>query len=301
MSKRWHGETKASDAVTAFTRRAGMRRGLRRAQIVLAWDRLAGPDLAQFTYAKRFHQGVLYVDVSDAETALHLQYERTRFLTGYTRLGFTEVKDIRFAAAALPQRPEAQQHAPEVPADPALVARLFADIEQAQLAGELAAAARAAAESFARNQARKKAQGAQPCIICGALHMGHDRPLTLQDEAKLAAGRRVPGETLRLLCISCRMHALSARTDRFSRSLVLGTTSTPGEATPEEAQVARFLAADYLREMLERLAGEVVRHPTAREQLAELANRYRELCTPPGEPPAPETVLSEHVRRMLNS
>ena len=300
MSRRKaYRQTNAADAVDSFTRRAGIRRGLRRAEIVLAWERLAGSDLAQFTHARRFDQGVVYVDVSDSETALHLQYERMRFLQGYARLGFGEVKDIRFAAAKLPPATKPTATPPDAPADPALVSRLFADIEQAELPDELAAAAREAAESYARNQARKAAQGAQPCIICGALHMGHDRPLTLQDEAKLAAGRRVPGETLRLLCISCRMHALSARTDRISRSLVLGTEQVPGEATPEELQVAQYLAADYLREMLERLAAEVARYPVARPQLQELANRYLELLTPAGEPPASERALSDHVRRML--
>lgn len=302
MSKRkWFGETNAADAVDSFTRRAGIRRGLRRAEIVLAWERLAGADLAQFTYAKRFADGVLYVDVSDAETALHLQYERTKFLKQFARLGFTEVKNIRFAPASLPKREPAPAPTPDAQADPALVSRLLEGIVKAQLPEELAEAAREAAQSYARNQARKEAQGAKPCIICGALHMGHDRPLTLQDEAKLAAGRRVPGETLRRLCISCRMHALSARTDRLSRSLVLGTVGTPGEATPEELLVARYLAANYLQEMLERLASEVVQYPAARYQLEALANRYRELLTPAGEPPAPISALSEHVRRMLET
>lgn len=303
MNRPWRkqpGTQSAGQAVEQFTKRAGFRRGLRRAQIVLAWERVAGTDMLNFTHARRFHDGVLYVDVSDAETATHLQYERRRYLQQFAQHGFHEVKDIRFGVGALPPREPREVTPPDVPADPALVTRLLDSVEAAHLPSEIAEVAREAALSYAKNQARKRAVGATACAVCGALHMGHERPLSLQDEAHAQAGRRVTGALLQQLCISCRTHALSLRTTRISHDLIIGTDQEPGTATEEELAVARFLAVDYLSEMLERLATEVVRYPAARTQLRELADRFLELRTPVGEPPAPEDELSEHVRRMLS-
>lgn len=304
MSNDWRnrpGTKSAGEAIDQFAKRAGFRRGLRRAQVVLAWERIAGSDMLHFTHAKRFQDGVLYVDVSDAETATHLQFERRRYLRQFKQHGFNEVTDIRFGVGMLPPRDDSDSPPPDVPADPALVTRLLDSVEQAGLPSEIAEAAREAALSYAKNQARKRASGATPCAVCGALHMGHERPLSLQDEAQAEAGRRVTGVILRQLCISCRTHAVSLRTTRLSHDLIIGVDREAGRATEEELAVARFLAVDYLAEMLERLAAEVVRYPAARSQLRELADRYLDLRTAPGEPPAPEHELSEHVRRMLST
>lgn len=304
MSRHWrkpHGPTLAEEAVDQYTKRAGFRRGLRRAQVVLAWERIAGAEMLTFTHAKRFQDGVLYVDVSDAETATHLQFERRRYLQQFKQHGFKEVTDIRFGVGLLPVREGESAPPPDVQADPELVTRLLNSVEEAALPSEIAEAAREAALSYAQNQARKHASGATPCVVCGALHMGHERPLSLQDEAHAQAGRRVTGALLQRLCISCRTHALSLRTTRMSHDLIIGVNRELASATEEEIAVARFLAVDYLQEMLERLATEVVRYPAARSQLQELADRYLELLTPPGEAPAPEHKLSEHVRRMLSS
>src|SRR5690554_4697886 len=53
-------------------RRGGMKRSLKRAQVVVLWTRVAGRELSRFTRARAFRDGVLFVDTSDSETAMHL-------------------------------------------------------------------------------------------------------------------------------------------------------------------------------------------------------------------------------------
>ena len=76
-------ERHVSELLAEVFRRGGLKRGVRRAEAVLLWRRLVGPELAAFSAAKVLRDGVLYVNVSDSETAMHLSLERQRFITSY--------------------------------------------------------------------------------------------------------------------------------------------------------------------------------------------------------------------------
>src|SRR5690606_9882251 len=91
-------------------RRKGMKRSLRRAEAVLLWPRIVGADVAKFSTARSVRDGVLFVDVSDSETAMHLSMQRRRFLSAYRdTYGVTDVRDVRFQVGRLGAEPEQEE------------------------------------------------------------------------------------------------------------------------------------------------------------------------------------------------
>ena len=63
-------ERHVSELLGEFFRRSGLKRAVRRAEAVLLWPQVAGAEVARFTEARVLRDGVLYVDVSDSETAM---------------------------------------------------------------------------------------------------------------------------------------------------------------------------------------------------------------------------------------
>src|SRR5690554_205218 len=90
-------ERHVSEFFAEVFRRAGMKRNMKRAEAVLLWPRVVGADVARFSSARALREGILYVDVSDSETVMHLSMQRSRFLGEYrTTYGVTDVREIRF-------------------------------------------------------------------------------------------------------------------------------------------------------------------------------------------------------------
>ena len=72
-----------SDVLAEVFKRGGMKRAVKRAEAVLLWSQVVGPEVAKFTEAKSLQDGVLFVEVTDSETAMHLSLQRQRFIDVY--------------------------------------------------------------------------------------------------------------------------------------------------------------------------------------------------------------------------
>lgn len=72
-----------ADLLAEVFKKGGLRRGVRRAEAVLLWPQVVGPEVAKFTEAKTLQDGVLIVEVPDSETAMHLSFQRQKFLHVY--------------------------------------------------------------------------------------------------------------------------------------------------------------------------------------------------------------------------
>lgn len=269
------------DAVGEFFRRSGMVRSFRRAEAVLLWPRVCGPEVARFSSARTLRDGVLYVDVSDSETAMHLSMQRRRFLAVFhERYQANDVKEIRFQAG----RPTAAGHTgrrndtasaevePPEPDHEALV-RLVQEVDGLDLSEDVSSAVLTAGRSLLKLQARQRAAGYVECATCGALHPGPLEPLTPREQA--LAGRDTSGYELpdRELCSACRRHA----TDHGVRLAAAEIASDPDVPTPllseQERGVALRLAAATIDADMRSAFVEALADPRARESLARLAHR----------------------------
>lgn len=244
------GERHVSEFFAEVFRRAGMKRSLRRAEAVLLWPRVVGADVARFTTARALREGVLYVDVTDSETAMHLSMQRSRFLGEFrTTYGVNDVREIRFQVgrveapnqhddAAGPPPPDAER------VDPRELARMARDLTALELPEGVAQVTLQAGRQFLALQSARRAAGWEPCPTCGALHDGPIRPLTPREEALQVAGRT--DETVQLareLCAACARYAHEGRVVAAAMRLKLDPTASTPELGDDERAVARYLAA----------------------------------------------------------
>ena len=244
-------ERHVRDVIGEFFRRGGMLRSVRRAEAVVAWPRIVGAELARFAQARALRSGVLLVDVSDSETAMHLSLQRARFLDAYERyLGRREVRDIRFAAGRRAPPPAASPPQPPRDPDPQAWSALAAELGALDLPAELAGPALAAARAMLTHRRRAREAGWTPCPHCGALSPD-------------------PGP-----CEACRRY----RADPGVRFAAERLVTDPDAATPElsddERVVARALAVEALDARLLELLPQVLAAPALKPQLAQAA-RHR--------------------------
>jgi len=244
-------ERHVRDVIGEFFRRGGMLRSVRRAEAVVAWPRIVGAELARFAQARALRSGVLLVDVSDSETAMHLSLQRARFLDAYERyLGRREVRDIRFAAGRRAPPPAASPPQPPRDPDPQAWSALAAELGALDLPAELAGPALAAARAMLTHRRRAREAGWTPCPHCGALSPD-------------------PGP-----CDACRRY----RADPGVRFAAERLVTDPDAATPElsddERVVARALAVEALDARLLELLPQVLAAPELKPQLAQAA-RHR--------------------------
>ncbi len=245
-------ERHVSDILGEVFRRAGMKRGVRRAEAVLLWPQVVGREVAGFTTARALKDGVLYVDVTDSETGMHLSLQRQRFLDVYrVRFEVRDVRDIRFRAGRPDPPAPASQARPIGPQNGAPDARALAalarELGARELPAPVAGAALQAGRALLAYRARRLAEGWRPCPTCSAL---------------TADGG---------LCAACRRYAADGRVRDASRTLAM----RPGAPTPalgeEERAVAERLAADYLDRALHELLPRVVSDPSLKAQLLSAA------------------------------
>ncbi len=282
-------ERHVSELLGEVFRRTGMKRAVRRAEAVVWWPRVVGRDVARFTTARALRDGVLYVEVSDSETAMHLSLQRTRFLERYEHtLGRREVRDIRFRVG----RPEASEGVadgagtsrdapgaarPRTP-DPQRLAELARSLGAMDLPEPVAGAAMRAGRSWLGYRASRSAEGWTPCPTCGALHPD-------------------PGP-----CPACRRYRHEGRVKAAARRLAID----PGQATPElgeeERAVAEDLAAAALDAALLELLPQVIADPELRPQLERAARCRAALASrmdPSDVGEAQLARLDPRVRRVL--
>lgn len=299
------GPRSAAELLAEVFRRKGMRRSLKRAEAVLLWPRVVGRDVARFSSARAFANGVLYVDVTDSETAMHLNMQRQRFVAVYHETyGLTELKDVRFQAGRLsPDTGAAGSPDAALPEpDPADVASLERAVEAAALPGDIAEVARAAARRLAGHWARQRAAGHATCPTCGALHDGPAAGLPPRERRLAELGRDSVELRDRELCHSCRRAAREPRVVAAARRLALAPHEPHPELAVEEAAVARRLAVIYLEETLEDLLPRVVSDASLRPHLERAARCRVALATgkdPEGLADEDLHVLDERVARVL--
>lgn len=214
-------------------------RGVKRAEVLVLWRKVAGAELARFTSAKRFRDGVLWVEVADSETAMHLNYQRQHFLAAYhDRFAVKNLRDIRFSVGIAPDTqtevetidilamplnaPEQQQ-----------LQQLSQTLGKLELTPELAQTTLATATHLIKNRAYKQKQDYIPCEACGVLT--HPR--------RIKEG----------LCFICYRYLSEPKVLRASQQL----QNEPDAALPilseDERRVAALLAKRQLEQKLHEL------------------------------------------------
>lgn len=265
-----------SELLAEFFRRNGLKRSMRRAEAVLLWPRVVGADVARFSSARALRDGVLFVDVSDSETAMHLSLQRSRFLKVFhDTYRVNDVKEIRFQVGRVGESSRASDdgtvQTPLVEADPGKREELARRLDTLGLPSEVGSVVQQAGERLLALTARRRAEGWQACPTCGALHDGPIRPITQREEALATAGRRDPEVELdRLLCGACRRYAQEGRVRAAAMRLRLDPMlSTPNLADDERA-VAVLLACQQLDILLRELMPAAVSDPRLLPELEQV-------------------------------
>jgi len=279
------------DLVVELFKRRGFTRSLRRAEAVLLWPRVVGADVARFSAARTLNDGVLIVDVSDSETAMHLSLQRRRFLERYRETyGVNDVKEIRFQVGRSPaggvddgsraspatagdnSEGHEEDHGPEL--EPRAVADMTRQLESLELPAELAATVRLAGRSLLGMRARQRATGFTACPTCGALHDGLGAPLTPREKTLQAKHPEHQALAERELCSSCRRYLREPRVKDAARRLALALGNPEEGISEAELAVAKRMAAEYLDDSLRDLLPRAISQPALRPQL-ELVARCR--------------------------
>lgn len=273
-------ERHVAELLAEIFRRSGMKRAVRRAEAVLLWPQVVGADVARFAEAKVVREGVLYVDVSDSETAMHLSLQRQRFLDVYrARFASREIKDIRFRVGRVrpPDPEEAAETRPGRP-DPEDLASLARSLGAMDLPEDVAGAAMRAGRALLGYRARRLADGWTPCPTCGVL---------CEEDG---------------LCPACRRYAGNGRVAAAARLLAVRPVAPTPELGEQERAVAEHLAARSLDATLDELLPQVIADPALKPQLERAARCRAALAT--GK--APDSVqesdmdaLPARVRRVL--
>jgi hypothetical protein len=243
--------THVSELLAEVFRRGGMKRALRRAQAVLLWPQVAGGELAKFTRARNLVDGVLFVDVPDSETAMHLTLQRQRFLDVIQgKFGAREVRDIRFQTGRPIAMPEAEAQPVNVAVDPHALSRLTKELGKLDLPEQLSKPALEAARSMLIYRARRKAEGWEGCSICGA-------------------PTPEPG-----MCSTCTHYAGEPQVRRAAAQLAVNPDDPLPWLSEDQRAVAARLAQQELEGTLDELLPQVLADQDLRPQLETVARCY---------------------------
>jgi hypothetical protein len=254
-----------SELLAEVFRRGGMKRALKRAQAVLLWPQVAGGQLARFTRARNLVDGVLFVEVSDSETAMHLTLQRQRFLDVFQgKFGAREVRDIRFQPGRRVEDEEPEKQPPgDAPIDPQELTRLTRALGELELPEELSRPALEAGRSMLAYRARRKAQGWSECPTCGALSAE-------------------PG-----LCSTCLRYSQGAPVRAGAERLAVDPCDPLPLLSEDERAVSVLLARKLLEATLSELLPQVLADQELRPQLETAARCFLALRL--GKPPAEVT------------
>ncbi len=283
------GMRPVEELLNELFRRKGMKRSLRRAEAVLLWPRVVGPDVARFSSARTVRDGVLFVDVADSETAMHLSMQRRRFLAAFRdTYGVTDVKDVRFQVGRLHGEADdasdgtdgagAVEQARERQPDPAELAAMVRQLDDLGMAEEVAAATLKAGRSLLGLRAELLARGYVRCPTCDAVHDGPLTPPTPREEELARLNPDHPDLPDRELCLSCRRAAREPRVRAAARALVLTPSSPHPDLGEDEAAVAARLASAYLDAALADMLPRALAEPSLRPQVVHAATRRAALA-----------------------
>ena len=240
-----------SDLLAEVFKKGGLKRGVKRAEAVLLWPQVVGAKVARFTEAKTLQDGVLYVEVQDSETAMHLGFQRQKFVNVYAaKFGVKDVKDVRFRLGRRPLLEETPPQKKAAPPDPKALAELSRAVSQAELSDELIRRAMGAAKAMLSWRAAREAEGWRACDVCSGL------------------------TPTRGLCVTCARYAEFPKVRTASRTLAVA----PSQATPllsdDERAVAVFQAKAYLSEKVQELLPQVLADPAYKPHLEFAARCY---------------------------
>jgi hypothetical protein len=243
--------SRAGDLIGEVLARGGLKRGVKRAEAVLLWPHVVGYEVAKFSQATSLKDGILFVEVPDSETAMHLSLQRQKFLDVYrAKFKLTEVREIRFRVGRRREERMAEEPRLEVPPDPRALAHLARSLAGLNLPDSLAQPTMRAAKAMLSYRARKEAEGWKPCPIC---------------EGLTPRGQ---------ICETCKRYGEMERVKRATHALAVN----PDEPTPllsfEERQVAIFHAKSYLEEKMLELLPQVLADPAMKPYLLAAARCY---------------------------
>jgi len=252
--RRGNASQNVADLLAEVFKKGGLKRGVRRAEAVLLWPQVVGAKVARFTEAKTLQDGVLFVEVPDSETAMHLSFQRQKFVNVYSaKFGVRDVKDVRFRTGRRPLLEESAPPKPTVQPDPKALAELSRTVARAGLPDDLSRSAMRAAKAMLSWRAAREAEGWVPCAVCAGL---------------------TPPDKGRGLCTTCARYADFPKVRSASRALAVA----PGQATPllsdDERAVAVYGAKAYLSEKLQELLPHVLADPAYKPHLEFAARCY---------------------------
>jgi len=244
-------------------RRSGLVRGVQRAEAVIAWRRVVGPEVARFASAAALQQGTLVVDVPDPETAMHLGLQRHHLVRAFAEhLGPNVVREIRFRVG----RPasdgdEPATGTPHVPADPRALAALARNLQD--VPEGVAGPALQAGAALLGLHARRRAAGWHACPVCG---VPSEPPEQATASSSGGAGR--VGSTW---CSICRRHAEHPKVLRQAERLVDDPDLQTPVLSDDERVVARRIAAALAADRQLAALPYVLADPAERPRLERLA------------------------------
>ncbi len=240
-------EGHVSDILAEVFRRGGMKRAVKRAEVVLLWPQVVGPDVARFAEAMTLRDGVLFVSVPDSETSMHLSLQRQLFVDVYRgKFGVKEIRDIHFRVGKRPSEPKPAP-VPQARADPKELARLARELGTLDLPDSLSGSTMQVAKAMLDYRARMRAKGWTPCPLCG----------TLSEDPEM--------------CDTCQRYALEPKVGAGARRLAVDPRAATPLLSEDERAVATHLAIDYLDQTLAELLPQVLAEPKLKSHLERAA------------------------------
>jgi len=164
-----------ADLVGEVFKKGGIKRSIKKAEVVVLWPQVVGPELAKFTTARSFKDKMLFVEVPDSETGTHLTIQRQKFMDVYkVKFGVNDLKDIRFRVGGNSREHESKQKANQqgsytpkkhsIPVDANQLSKLSKDVTD--LPEPLIQPTMRLARSLLERRAQRQAEGWEICEVC---------------------------------------------------------------------------------------------------------------------------------------
>lgn len=238
----------------------GIKRVIKRAKVVVEWPKVVGKDVAKFSRAKSFRDGVLIVEVTDNETATHLTLQRQHFLDSYReKFAVKDIKDIRFRVGVLPlpinSKPTMSQPKDPIAIDEKELLSFNQQISKLNLSNDLTKTIFGIAQILLRRKAEQQVLGWQPCEVCGILV-----------EPKKRLEKR--------LCSSCQQLSDFPAVKEAITKLTVNPEAYLPFLTQDSFLVARYFAKQRLKEQMQELFPFAIANPDHLGQLRQAAYCY---------------------------
>ncbi len=240
---------RVSDLISEVISKSGIKRGMRRAETVILWPHVVGPEVSKFSQAKSLQDGILYVEVQDSETSMHLMIQRQKFLDIYhSKFKIKEIQDIRFRVG----RPEVLEvhktnKSTPIHVDPRALAQLTKPLTH--LPESISKPTMQTARALLAYRERKLAKGWQACTLCGAI-------------------------SEKSLCDACTRYKEDPKVIKASENLMREPTHRAPFLSDEEHMVAIDLAKEKLKERMSELLPFVLSEPSYKPELERCSRVY---------------------------